>query len=191
MTYVMRLDKLARVGLVLFAFAIPWSSALYRISMLLILLAFAGYVVLDLVGRQKSDKYPAFWNIPFDPIWGFSLALSIWVMLSYFWTSGNQELYLFDTWRYIKLWMLPIFAYLMARVFKDNHRILIVSFCLGCVILMIPSFLDYFEIFNRIGLSAYLKGNPAYNRDTASGLNLVYFRNHIVHGFHIFIFLLS
>ena len=181
----MRIDQLARAGLLLFAFAIPWSSALYRISLLLIFLAFAAYVVFDLVGYQKSKKYPPIWRIPFDPIWGFALALSIWIMLSYFWTSGKQELYFFDAWRYIKLWMLPIFAYLMARVFKDNQLILIVSFCLGCVILMTPSFLDYFEVFNRIGLSEYLKGNPAYSRDTASGLNLVYFRNQIVHGFHI------
>ena len=185
MTHAMRIDQLARAGLLLFAFAIPWSSALYRISLLLIFLAFAAYVVFDLVGYQQSKKYPAIWRIPFDPIWGFALALSIWVMLSYFWTSGKQELYFFDTWRYIKLWMLPLFAYLMARVFQNNHRLLIVSFCLGCVILMTPSFLDYFEVFNRIGLSAYLKGNPAYSRDTASGLNLVYFRNQIVHGFHI------
>jgi O-antigen ligase len=184
MTYAMRIDQLARAGLIMFAFAISWSGALYRISLLLIFLAFAGYIVLDLVGYQQSKKYPPIWRIPFDPIWGFALALSIWIMLSYFWTSGKLESYFFDTWRYIKLWMMPIFAYLMVRAFKDNQRVLIVSFCLGCVILMIPSFLDYFEVFKSIGLDAYLKGNNAY-KNKASVTNLVYFRNHIVHGFHI------
>jgi O-antigen ligase len=184
MNFTLRLDQFTRAGLLLFVFAIPWSSALYRISMLMLLLALTVYVAHDLFNKHSHQKL-ALWRIPLDPVWSFGVALSTWVVLSYFWTLGTQDNYFFDAWRYSKLWMIPVFGFLIYRAFENHPLPLVKSFALGCILLMLPSFLDYLGVSQSIGLDSYLKGNPAYSRETASGLNLVYFRNHIVHGFHV------
>lgn len=185
MNFSLRLDQFTRAGLLLFVFAIPWSSALYRISMLILLLALTAYIAHDVLNKQFNNQKLALWRIPLDPIWSFGVALSAWVILSSFWTLGTQENYFFDAWRYSKLWMIPVFGFLIYRAFENSPLPLIKSFALGCILLMLPSFLDYLGISQSIGLDSYLTGNPAYSRETASGLNLVYFRNHIVHGFHV------
>jgi len=184
MNFTLRLDQFTRAGLLLFVFAIPWSSALYRISMLMLLLALTVYIAHDLFNKHNHQKL-ALWRIPLDPVWSFGVALSTWVVLSYFWTLGTQDNYFFDAWRYSKLWMIPVFGFLIYRSFENYPLLLIKSFALGCILLMLPSFLDYLGASQIIGLDSYLKGNPAYSLETASGLNLVYFRNHIVHGFHV------
>lgn len=179
------LDQITKIGLLLFAFSISWSSALYRISMLMVLTAFIGYITMALVSKSPTSKFPPIWKMPFDPIWAIAIGLSCWVMLSFFWTTGSWELYFFDAWRYTKLWMIPVFAYLIFRVFQDKPNQLIKAFCWGCVVLMIPSFMDFFGLMHLTGLDVYLKGNPSYSRQSSSALDLTYFRNHIVHGFHV------
>ena len=155
------LDQITRIGLLLFAFSISWSSALYRISMLMVLTAFIGYIMIALVSKSPTSKFPPIWRMPFDPIWAIAIGLSCWVILSFFWTTGSWELYFFDAWRYTKLWMIPVFAYLIFRVFQDKPNQLIKAFCWGCVVLMIPSFMDFFGLMQLTGLDVYLKAIQA------------------------------
>jgi hypothetical protein len=156
MNFTLRLDQFTRAGLLLFVFAIPWSSALYRISMLMLLLALTVYIAHDLFNKHNHQKL-ALWRIPLDPVWSFGVALSTWVVLSYFWTLGTQDNYFFDAWRYSKLWMIPVFGFLIYRSFENYPLLLIKSFALGCILLMLPSFLDYLGASQIIGLDSYLK----------------------------------
>lgn len=180
-----QLDRIAKYSLLIFAFSIPWSSALYRMSVLSLCICFAIYFWKGISGQ--SDRTLGVGILKLEPgiEWIWPLTLTAWVCLSWFWTSGSHELYRFDAWRYIKLTMIPVIAFLIRRLFDGNELQVIKAFGYGIIVLMIPTYLDYLGIFNLLGLNTSIKGDASYSRDSLLGLNLVYWHNQIVHGFHV------
>lgn len=185
MTNSARLDQISKYSLLVFAFSIPWSSALYRMSVLSLCICFAVYVWLGIT--RKSNSYLGVDLLKLEPRieWIWPLLLTAWVCLSWFWTSGSNELYRFDAWRYVKLTMIPVIGFFMHRLFLGNELQVIKAFCIGIVILMIPTYLDFLGVFNLLGLTGHVKGDAAYKHDSTLGMNLVYWHNQIVHGFHV------
>ena len=185
MSAISQLDRITKYSLLIFAFSIPWSSALYRMSVLSLCICFSVYVLLDI--SRKSSAYSGVELLNLEPQieWIWPLLLTAWVCLSWFWTSGSNELYRFDAWRYVKLTMIPVIGFFMHRLFHENELQVIKAFCVGIIILMIPTYLDYLGVFNLLGLTGYIKGDAAYKHDSTLGMNLVYWHNQIVHGFHV------
>jgi O-antigen ligase len=185
MTNNSRLDQISKYSLLVFAFSIPWSSALYRMSILSLCICFAAFVCLAISKKFIKDSEVEYLNLEPRIEWIWPLLLTAWVCLSWFWTSGSNELYRFDAWRYVKLTMIPVIGFFIQRLFRGNELQVIKAFCFGIIILMIPTYLDFLGLFNLLGLTGYIKGDAAYKHDSALGMNLVYWHNQIVHGFHV------
>lgn len=180
-----QLDRIAKYSLLIFAFSIPWSSALYRMSVLSLCICFAIYFWQGI--SRSSDKTLGVSILKLEPSinWIWPLILTAWVCLSWFWTLGSHELYRFDAWRYVKLTMIPVIAFLMRRLFDGNELQVIKAFSYGIIVLMLPTYLDYLGLFKLLDLNTSIKGDASYSRDSLLGLNLVYWHNQIVHGFHV------
>lgn len=180
-----RLDQITKYSLLVFAFSIPWSSALYRMSVFALCLCFLAHLWLTYFHGHLATKGKTLNGLCPDLIWLWPVGLSIWVAASWFWTSGSPELYRFDAWRYIKLLMIPVIGFFIHRLFDSQEIKIIKAFCLGVVVLMIPTYLDFLGVFQLLQISDLVKGDAAYHRHSSMGLNLVYWRNQIVHGFHV------
>ena len=185
MAYPSKLDRVLAWSIIAFAFAIPWSSALYRISLFSILVF--GTIFIFICVASGNWKKSEFFEVEFYPYLPIAAPcfLSLWVATTWFWTSGSNELYRFDVSRYIKLWMIPILAFLISRMLYRQQIKILYAFALGTIILMVPSYLDYFGLFKLLGLDATKLGNDSYRVSSDRGFNLVYWRNSIVHGLHV------
>ena len=185
MTSQSKLARLTGWSLLAFAFAIPWSSALYRLSIFALLVCCIVFLTTDLKkiysGKAEFSISKASHYVPIIFPW----ILTAWIMLTGFWTTGTSDLYSFDVSRYIKLLMIPIFALLIARFYGGRQTEIINAFACGVIVLMIPSYLDFLGVFRLLGIDAVKLGNHSYQAATERGLNLVYWRNQIVHGFHV------
>lgn len=185
MAYPSKLERILAWSIIAFAFAIPWSSALYRISLFFILVFGAIFIFIYFESRnwKKLEFFDGELYL-YLPL-AVPCFLSLWITLTWFWTSGSNEFYRFDVSRYTKLWMIPIFAFLISRLLHRRKIIIIYAFALGTLILMVPSYLDYFGLFKLLGLDATKLGNYSYRSSSDRGFNLVYWRNQIVHGLHV------
>ena len=81
--------------------------------------------------------------------------------------------------------MIPVIGFFIHRLFHGDELQVIKAFCVGIIILMIPTYLDFLGLFKLFGLSESIKGDAAYKHDSLMGMNLVYWHNQIVHGFHV------
>ena len=179
------LNSVTKFSLWIFIFSISWSSALYRMSLLSLLICFTFYIVSDFFSRKNSISINNIWRLNVDVYWIWPLLLTFWVFISCTWSPADPDLYYFDTGRYLKLLMVPVLAILIKKIIDENVYQVIWPFSIGVVVLMTPTFIDYFEIFHILGLDNIDKGNASYSRDSTLGLNLVYWRNQIVHGFSV------
>lgn len=180
--------KITKYTLLAFCFAIPFSSALYRIS-IFILCCILFLDIFNIINQRINtgnlginiSKYNT--RILYLPV-----ILLGWILLSKIWTAAPQSLYAYEAWRYEKLLMIPALAYLQTQYCRNNYKQLIIAFLCGVAMLMLPTYLDFFGVFNWFGFDGANFANESYIRVTDQGRNLVYFRNQIVHGFMASIF---
>jgi hypothetical protein len=115
-----------------------------------------------------------------------------WMAISVLWTPATTNLIVNDLWHYAKLLCIPVLAILIKQAWSDvsypsvptqGLGKIIRAYGWGVVVLMLPSFLDILGIWSITGW--HLSPNMSYLRDSPYGLNLVYWRNQIVHGFEV------
>ena len=155
------------------AFGIPWSNAFFNVGFYCMVLFFI-----------LSFSYVACWKkVLSEPIVILGLSLFFLVLLGTLFTDSSPELARYDLVHYRKLLAIP----LMVALFRtQQHKAqLFISYCLGVVILMLPTLLDGFGLAGFPGFSMLFPRNVAYSALMNGAPNLVYWRNQIVHGFHV------
>lgn len=172
------LKKCVILGVCMLGFGIPWSSALFRLSFPLIFISifWVAMIAIKRDGGLRAD-IKAVAMEPFT--WLISLFV-FWVIASGIWTVAGVAYYKFDTSQYLKLLMIPTLAILIKNFLQDKGRLLIYIYLLGVLALTLPTALDALGIFNYFNINAVQYKNAAYRDGSFS-----YFRNHIVHGFHV------
>jgi hypothetical protein len=181
-------EKITKYTLLAFCFSIPFSSALYRISILVlccVLFIDAMEILIKIIHTGNTNINICIYNkrIIYLPV-----ILLIWILLSKIWTIAPQSLYAYEAWRYEKLLMIPALVYLQIKYFRDKYKHLIAAFSCGVVLLMLPSYLDFAGVFSWLGYDSASFANEGYMRITDQGRNLVYFKNQIVYGYMVSIF---
>ncbi len=179
--------RFLEISLWLFAFSVAWSSALYRISLLFILVGVPVHAILRMVNPDFQLRDVLSRNAEKIYYLLLPVALYGWIALTWFWTPANAELYTNDLWAYTKLLAIPLFSIYLYRLFPDRLESLLYAYCLGVIVLMIPTYLDFMGVFRALGL--HVEGNSSYFPENGVSRNLVYWKNQIIHGFHVSVLL--
>ena len=175
--------KFLAISIWLFAFSVSWSSALYRISLLAILVGATLHAIILMTRHDFNIKNILSIKISKNHQFYLPIILYLWIALTWFWTSARSELYLHDLWAYTKLLAIPLFSIYIYRLFFNRLEMIIYAYCFGVIVLMLPTYLDYTGLFQFFNL--HLEGNASYLPENDTGRNLVYWRNQIIHGFHV------
>lgn len=148
-------------------FGFTWSHAFFYI----------GLVGLLTCLSLSPTNYARLLATTRQPICLLALALFIFIAVGVTYTSASTDLALFDIKKYRKLLLIPI----LLTIFNDIKWIkkIFISYILGALFLIIPTILDGFGIITYFDINIL-----NYRDDSYSNLSLVYWRNHIVHGFH-------
>jgi len=176
-------EKTTKYTLLAFYFSIPFSSALYRISTLILLCILLADTARFIGQRIYLGHTSINLNIYNKKIIYLPILLFAWIAFSKIWTTAPQSLYTYEVWRYEKLLMIPALAYLQIQYYRNSYKELIAAFLFGVVMLMIPTYLDFTGVFNWFGYDGASFANESYIHMTDQGRNLVYFKNQIVHGY--------
>jgi O-antigen ligase len=165
--------QLSQKAGLLCAFGIPWSAAMFRIGLAL---AVSGFVFSGGLRRVEGA-----WRDNKAALAGFVLFLLIGA--SSLWTPAPWPLAQDDFWHYSKLAALAVFP----AIFTTDRlkRQLLVAYCAGVIVLMLPTLLDGIGVFKALGWTLDRIRNNNYNLSRDGVPNLVYWRNQIVHGFHV------
>lgn len=175
--------KFLAISICLFAFSVSWSSALYRISLLAIFVGALIHAMILITRHNFSINNIFSKKVLKNHQFYLPIILYLWIALTWFWTSARNELYLHDLWAYTKLLAIPLFSIYIYRLFFNRLEVIIYAYCLGVMVLMLPTYLDYAGLFQFFNL--HLEGNASYLPENDTGRNLVYWRNQIIHGFHV------
>lgn len=172
------LKRFTMVGIFMLGFGVSWSSALFRLSFPLIFVSilFGAFVAIKWDGYIRADLLSIAKEPVSQPIYLFVL----WVIASRIWAEATWAYYKFDMSQYLKLFMIPMLAFLIKNTIQDKGRLLIYIYLSGVLVLTLPTALDGLGIFRFFGIDTVQYKNASY-RDGS----FVYFRNHIVHGFHV------
>jgi O-antigen ligase len=155
------------------AFGIPWSNACFNIGFYCMLIFF-------ILSLTFVDRFRAVFT---SSTVVFTLLLFILISLGTIYTQSAIDLAKYDFIHYRKLLAVPLF---LAIFTTYEHKMqLFISYCLGCIVLMTPTLLDGLGIANSLNLDILARKNAAYSTSMNGASNLVYWRNQIVHGFHI------
>lgn len=153
-------------GLVMI-FGLPWSHAFFYIGlvgMLFCLLASPAHYK-DLVAACRE-------NIAI-----LAVLLFVYIAAGLLYTHAPMEFAVFDVKKYRKLLLIPVFL-MIYRDIKWANR-LVVAYGCGVLSLMLPTLLDGTGLMRLLSLDLSLYRDGSYTDQS-----LVYWRNHIVHGFH-------
>ncbi len=175
---------LSGISVALLGFGMPWSSALFRISVFFIILI----GLWGLYREIKTSKFKSTKENPYktpSSVVIYSSMLSLWVLFSYFWSNADLTYYGQDAWRYMKLLMIPVIAFVIKKSHFKDGRIFVLAYALGVLVLMLPTMLDGFGIVLNTNTILYDLRDRSYYDAKNQGSDLVYFRNHIVHGYHV------
>lgn len=165
--------QISQTAGLLCAFGIPWSAALFRIGLLV---AITSFVVSG--GLRRVD---AAWRDNQAAMAGFTLFLVIGG--GSLWTSASWQFAQDDFWHYSKLAALAVFPAIFTT--SKLKRELLLAYCAGVVVLMLPTLLDGIGLFKALGWTLDRIRNSNYTLSRDGVPNLVYWRNQIVHGFHV------
>ena len=158
--------KAAWLGLVMI-FGLPWSHAFFYIGLvgMLFFLAVSATHYKDLLRECKE-------NVAL-----LALVLFLFIAAGMLYTQASVEHAVFDVKKYRKLLLIPVFLLL----YRDMiwARRLVIAYSCGVLILILPTVLDGTGLMNTFSLNM-LK----YRDGTYTSQSLVYWRNHIVNGFH-------
>lgn len=155
------------------AFGIPWSNASFNIGFYCMLIFF----VLSL---SFTTRWKAVFKTPTVLL---ALALFSLVSLETIFSQSDFNLAKYDLIHYRKLLAIPIFVALFTTY--EHKKQLLICYCLGVAVLMLPTLLDGFGLNNLLSLNITSSRNAAYSESKNGIPNLVYWRNQIVHGFHV------
>ncbi len=170
--------KLSLFALCMLGFGLPWSTGLFRLSIPLIFMVFLSLLYLAIKqNKQIGDVLCFVLRQRFVILAGLFV---IWVVASLAWTEARMDYYKQDTWRYLKLLMVPVLAVLVRATYPNKGYYFIVAYIAGVLVLIIPSAFDGLGLFNYIHIDASRFRDASYKE-----ADFVYFRNHIVHGFEV------
>lgn len=153
-------------GLIM-VFGVPWSHAFFYIGlvgMLACLLASPAYYRLLITVCRENIALLA-------------VLLFAYIAMGLLYTHAPMDLAIHDVKKYRKLLLIPVFL-MLYRDSKWAFR-LVVAYGCGALVLMMPTMLDGTGLATRMGLDLSRFRNETYNAQS-----LIYWRNHIVHGFH-------
>lgn len=153
-------------GLVMI-FGLPWSHAFFYI----------GFVGLLGCALASTAYYRTFFLACRQNTGLLALLLFAYIALGLLYTSAPLDMAMFDVKKYRKLLIIPVFM-MVYRDVKWAKRLMI-AYGFGVLSLMLPTLLD------GTGLMRFLAVDMSRIRDGSyNDQSLVYWRNHIVHGFH-------
>ena len=154
-------------GLIMF-FGLPWSHAFFYIGLVgmlaCLLAAPAQYKALVTVVCRENVALLA-------------VLLFVYIAAGLLYTHAPMDLAVHDVKKYRKLLLIPVF-FLLYRDIKWAKRLVLAYSC-GVLILMTPTVLDGTGLARLLSLDL-----SRFRNDSYSAQSLVYWRNHIVHGFH-------
>jgi O-antigen ligase len=168
-----RFLDISRWMALLCAFGIPWSNACFNIGFYCMLIFF-------ILSCAFTDRWKVVLNSR-----SVILALSLFALISLetIFSTSDFNLAKYDFIHYRKLLAIPLFIVIFTSY--EHKTQLFISYCLGCIVLMTPTLLDGFRIAQLLNLDILAPKNAAYSQSMRGAPNLVYWRNQIVHGFHI------
>lgn len=149
-------------------FGLPWSHAFFYIGLV-------GFLFCLLA---STTHYKELLTISKDPIALLALLLFAYIATGLFYSHAPIDLGMFDVKKYRKLLLVPLFL----MVFRDiaSAKKLVLAYSLGVLSLMAPTILDGTGLMQTLGLDM-----SRYRDGSYTAASLVYWRNHIVHGFHV------
>lgn len=154
-------------------FGIAWSNAFFRVGL-------AGLIVFSLFSGVYRHHARACLR---QPLTWLALGFFLMVLASALIAGHPTEMAFYDVAHYRKLLLIPVFAVVFPGA--REHRQLLIAYGLGVFVLMLPTLLDGFGIFNALGINFAAYRNVAYDVSLHGAPNLVYWRMQIVHGFHV------
>lgn len=157
----------SRFGLVMI-FGLPWSHAFFYIGLV-------GFLFCLLV---STTRYKELLIASKEPIALLALLLFVYIAAGLLYSHAPYDLGIFDVKKYRKLLLIPLFL----AVFRDIRcaKKMVLAYSLGVLSLMTPTLLDGTGLMQLLGLDM-----SRYRDGSYSAESLVYWRNHIVHGFHV------
>ena len=153
-------------GLVMI-FGLPWSHAFFNIGLV-------GILVCLLASPTHYKELAAIFQ---EKIALLAILLFLYIAAGLLYTHAPMELAIHDVKKYRKLLLIPVFL-LLYRDTQWAERLVIAYGC-GAFILMMPTLLDGAGLLQTLSLDWSRLRNESY-----TNLSLVYWRNHIVTGFH-------
>ena len=152
-------------------YGLPWSHAFFYIG-------FVGFLFCVLA---STTRYKELLNTIKRPTAFFAVLLFLYIGLGLLYSIAPIDMGIYDFKKYRKLLLIPLFI----GIFKDTDsaKKLILAYSLGVLTLMTPTLLDGFGLMKLMGLDMSHFRDQSYNASS-----IVYWRNHIVHGFHVSIF---
>lgn len=158
--------KAAWFGLVML-FGIPWSHAFFYIGLV-------GMLACLLV---SPFHYRQFIDACRENISLLAILLFAYIAVGLLYTHAPMELAVHDVKKYRKLLLIPVFL----MIYRDGKwaRRMVAAYSCGVLILMLPTLLDGTGMARFLSIDLSRFENVGYSAETR-----VYWRNHIVHGFH-------
>lgn len=159
-------------GLIM-VFGLPWSNAFFAIGL-------AGMLVCLLAAPKRWLEVL---QTVQRPVVYLSLLLLAVICLGFFYTQAPAELALHDLKKYQKLLMVPVFVALYPGA--TWSRRVVAAYAAGVMVLMLPTLMDGAAV--AAGMPWLAEGWAPFRNESYNPESLVYWRNHIVHGFHVVI----
>ncbi|NQW94397.1 MAG: O-antigen ligase family protein [Polaromonas sp.] len=156
-------------------FGLPWSSAFFRIG-------FWGFLLCFLLSGRWREKWL---TLSKDRLVLLGLVLFFLAVSSMTYTIAPFDLAQEDAMRYAKL--VAIGPLLFTFDSPKKRTVVLLAFCSGCAVLMLPTLLDGSGLAKLLGMRMEGFINQAYTKETSGkgAPNLVYWRNQIVHGLFV------
>lgn len=160
------------------AFGLPWSGALFRIG--LVGMVACLFLSLSWIKYWRETVYSA-------PV-AIAMALLTWIMVGAVYSIAPYELIAHDIRHYRKL--LALIPFIMLCRTHERRIGVIYALLAGASVLLAPTVLDALGIHQLFGFALASIANEHYQAlDSDKAKNLVYWRNHIVHGYFVCILL--
>jgi O-antigen ligase len=161
-------------SLIIMTFGLPWSGILFR-------LGFFSFLFLFVVSGQWVEKIKTI--LDFKIIWASS-TLFFTALISLTYTIAPLDLAWLDVERYLKLLLIGPLIFVIDS--KKKRLGILTALTGGVAALMLPTLLDGAGIAKALNLPIQQFANQAYTINNGDGvMNLVYWRNQIVHGFFV------
>jgi O-antigen ligase len=155
------------------AFGIPWSNGFFNFGFYLMMIFFT-----------LSIRNYSHWKETFKtPAVIVALSLFTFILIKTCFSIAPWKIGAYDLIHYRKLLVIPVFLILFTSI--EQKKSLITSYCLGIIVLMLPTLIDGFGFGKLIDHLSFFRKNAAYMISQNGAPNLVYWRNQIVHGFHV------